>query len=67
MKDSENNIPKGARLWFGIFMVIVYIGVGMMFILDIFNIDNTTVSTIVGAILCVYGIWRGYRLYKGVN
>ncbi len=70
MKGNENNgqnLPKGGRLAFGIFMVIVYIAVGMLFFFNVFNIDSTVVSYIVGGILCVYGIWRGYRLYTGMN
>ncbi|MBD5201217.1 MAG: hypothetical protein HDS85_04120 [Bacteroidales bacterium] len=55
------------RLLFGIFMVLVYVGVGLLFIFDIFNIDNTAISATVGGILIVYGIWRGYRLYRGWN
>lgn len=70
MDDINNNnpqLPKGVRLWFGIFMVLIYLGVGLMFILDIFKISNTSISTAVGIILAIYGIWRGYRLYKGWN
>ena len=67
-KDNNyGNIPKGGRLVFGIFMVIVYVAVGMLFICDVLNIGNSVVSTIVGCLLCVYGVWRGYRLYKGFN
>lgn len=66
-KNYQPETPKGARLAFGILMVIVYIGVGLLFIFDIFNIDNMTVSIVVGALLCLYGIWRGVRLYKGWN
>ena len=65
--DNNPNTPKGMRLAFGIFMVIVYLAVGIMFITNIFNIDNNSISIIVGALLCVYGVWRGYRLYKGMN
>lgn len=67
MADSYNNpqAPKGMRIIFGIFMVLVYLIVGILFILDIFNIDNQTISIIVGSVLIVYGIWRGYRLYVG--
>lgn len=65
--DNENPTPKGARLWFGIFMVIIYLCVGLLFIFDVFNIDNVAISATVGGILCVYGVWRGYRLYKGYN
>ncbi len=70
MKGNENNgqnLPKGGRLAFGIFMVIVYVAVGMLFIFDVFNIDNVAISATVGGILCAYGVWRGYRLYRGWN
>lgn len=66
MKGSENNMPtgpKGMRLWFGVLMVLIYLGVGMLFIFNVFDIIDHTVSIIVGALLMVYGIWRGYRLY----
>lgn len=65
--DNNNNMPRGARLIFGIFMVLVYLAVGMLFIFDVFNIDNTAISATVGGILVAYGIWRGYRLYIGSN
>ncbi|MDE7180624.1 MAG: hypothetical protein K2N88_05450 [Muribaculaceae bacterium] len=65
--DNYGNTPKGARLAFGILMVIVYIGVGLLFIFDIFSIDNAAVTYVVGGLLCLYGVWRGYRLYKGMN
>lgn len=67
MKGYDNGTPKGARLIFGIFMVLVYVGVGLLFIFDVFNIDNRVISYIVGGLLCVYGVWRGYRLYIGSN
>lgn len=70
-KNNNNNqpanMPKGARLGFGIFMILFYIGVGTLFILDIFNIDNKGISLSVGILLVVYGIWRGIRLFKGWN
>lgn len=59
--------PKGARLAFGVFMVLIYIGVGILFFLDVFQIDNMTVNIIIGTLLCIYGVFRAYRLYKGVN
>lgn len=70
MKGSDNNdtgTPKSVRVWFGIFMILVYLGVGLLFIFDIFSIDNTAISCTVGGILIAYGIWRGYRLYRGMN
>lgn len=65
--DNMNNLPKGGRLIFGIFMIIVYVAVGLLFIFDVFNIDNVAVSASVGGVLCAYGVWRGYRLWKGSN
>ncbi|MDE7381725.1 MAG: hypothetical protein K2N03_06320 [Muribaculaceae bacterium] len=65
--NNGNNGGKTARLIFGIFMILVYIGVGICFILNYFNIDNTAISATVGGILCAYGVWRGYRLFRGLN
>lgn len=69
MKGSDNNnpVPQKGRLVFGIIMVLIYLGVGLLFIFNVFSIWNTTVSVIVGALLIIYGIWRGYRLYIGSN
>lgn len=68
MRGNDNyggGTPKGGRLAFGILMICVYVGVGLLFIFNVFNIDSTTVSYIIGGLLCVYGVWRGVRLYKG--
>ncbi len=66
---EQTQAPKGARLTFGIIMVIVYIAVGLLFILwrqfDV--IIDHTVSVVVGSILIAYGLWRGYRLYLNNN
>lgn len=67
MDNYGNNGSKGARLAFGILMVLVYLCVGLLFIFDVFNIDNQVVNYVVGGLLCLYGIWRGIRLYKGWN
>lgn len=70
MKRSGNNyngVPRGARFIFGIFMILFYIGIGLLFIFDVFNIYNVAISATVGGILCAYGIWRGIRLFMGSN
>lgn len=60
--------PRSMRLIFGIFMILVYLGVGLLFILYPNTIIyNSTISYIMGGILCAYGVYRGYRLYKGIN
>lgn len=65
--NGLDNMPKGGRLVFGIFMVLVYLAVGLLFVFDVFNIDNIAISATVGGLLIIYGIWRGVRLYKGWN
>lgn len=65
--DDMNNLPQGGRLIFGIFMILVYVGVGLLFIFNVFDIDNRAISASVGGVLCAYGVWRGYRLWRGTN
>lgn len=65
--NDRNPVPKTARLWFGIFMILIYLGVGLMFIFNVFNIDNRAISCTIGGLLIAYGIFRGYRLYIGSN
>ncbi|MDE5901665.1 MAG: hypothetical protein K2O78_01310 [Muribaculaceae bacterium] len=63
--SNNNGTPKGMRLVFGIFMVLVYLAVGVLFLCNLFDIINYGVSIAIGVLLCLYGIYRGYRLYKG--
>lgn len=70
MNGQQNNrpqAPKGARIAFGIIMVIVYLLVGLLFIFKKFDVINPVVSYVVGGLLVLYGIFRGIRLYKGTN
>lgn len=50
---------------FGIFMVIVYVGMGVLLFINFFNwgADWAWTRWVVGAVLIVYGIFRGYRTY----
>lgn len=69
MKSYRDNggdpTPKGFRAVFGVFMVLVYLAVGLMFIFNVFNIFDTAISCTVGGLLIAYGIWRGIRMYLG--
>lgn len=64
--NNQPQAPKGARLAFGIIMIIVYIGVGLLFIFNVFSVIDATVGYVIGGLLILYGIFRGYRLYRGV-
>lgn len=62
LDDPVTGQPKGFRIGFNIFMMIVYIAVGIMFFTGFFDIGNKTLGYVLGAILVVYGIWRGIRV-----
>lgn len=63
LDDPTTGQPKGFRIGFDIFMMIVYVAVGILFFTGFFNIGNEVVSYILGGLLVIYGIWRGVRLY----
>lgn len=57
------------RAIFGIVMIIIYVGMGVMFLINFFNWDGDWSWTryVVGIVLIVYGLWRAYRQYKGID
>jgi hypothetical protein len=55
-----------AKSLFGILMVAVYLGMGSMLAFsNMFGIGKPW-SVIIGALMILYGIFRGIRLYRGV-
>lgn len=63
LDDPQTGQPKGFRIGFNIFMMLVYIAVGVLFFTGYFDSINKVVSYCVGGLLIAYGIWRGVRLY----
>lgn len=63
---KTNKVMNGI---FGIIMIIVYVGMGLLLLLNFFNWDGDWAWTryIVGVVLVVYGIWRAYRQVKGIG
>ncbi len=61
--DPQTGQPKGFRIGFNIFMMIVYIAGGVLFFTGFFNIDNKVIRYCVEVLLIAYGIWRGVRMY----
>ena len=66
-KQNNSSMNKKLRIGFGLFMIIVYVGMGYLFIKDFFMINNQFISIPVGIVLIIYGLWRGFRMYKGIN
>jgi cytochrome c biogenesis protein CcdA len=68
--DPEENKPASMlRMIYGIFMVIVYVGMGILLLINFFGWDTDWAWTryIVGVVLIIYGFWRGYRQYAGID
>lgn len=54
---------------FSIFMIIVYVGVGVLLIINFFNWSESFawVRWVLGILLIIYGIFRAYRQYVGAD
>lgn len=67
------NLPKPLRVFFAVFMALVFVFVGLMLIFNWFNViyDPATIWKILrfvgGPIFVLYGLYRGYKFYKGSN
>lgn len=57
------------RTIFGIIMIIVYVGMGVLLLINFFNWGGDWAWTryVVGIVLIIYGLWRAYRQYAGIN
>ncbi len=66
--DNVNGTPRGARMVFGTFMVLVYIGMGICCLCNVFkSFLPHGISIALGCLFVIYGLWRGFRLIKGMN
>jgi hypothetical protein len=69
-----NNKPstgfdQKVKMFFGIFMVLVYLGMGALMAMNFFDWSRTplwdTVRWLFAVLFAAYGIYRGYREIKG--
>lgn len=69
----ENSTPdKTSRIMraiFGIIMIIVYVGMGVLLLINFFGWGGDWAWTryVVGVVLIIYGLWRAYRQAIGIN
>ncbi len=81
MSEVNNNTPNESKrpatkrlpstrtilgLSFGIFMVFIYVGMGILLMLNFFGWNDTWtwMRYLIGVILVIYGFYRGWRQYK---
>lgn len=60
---------KIMRAVFGLIMVIVYIGVGVLLLINFFGWEESWnwVRWIVGIVLIIYGAFRAFRYFRGYD
>lgn len=65
----ESKSQKTVRTIFGIVMILIYVGMGVLLLINFFNWEADWAWTryIVGIVLIIYGFWRAYRQYKGID
>lgn len=69
-EERKSMIPSVMRAIFGIIMVIVYVGMGVLFLINFFGWGDGFyywLRMAGGILFIVYGIWRAYRQFRGVD
>lgn len=70
-EERRPTAAKPIRIAFGIFMIIIYIGMGILLLINFFNYPDETGWLIgryvVGIVLIIYGLWRAYREVTGMQ
>ncbi len=67
--SAKADTPQLMRTIFGIFMVLVYVGMGILLFMNFFDWAGSFawVRYVMGSLFVVYGFWRGYRQAKGIG
>lgn len=67
--DPAGKSGRVMRAIFGIIMVIVYVGMGVLLLINFFNWGGDWAWTryVVGIVLIIYGFWRAYRQIAGID
>lgn len=67
--SGQMNPNKVMRVIFGIIMIIVYVGMGVLLLINYFGWGGDWAWTryVVGIMLIIYGIYRAWRQYKGID
>ncbi|MCH5219498.1 MAG: hypothetical protein J1F20_02920 [Muribaculaceae bacterium] len=70
--ESEKNTVtpnKAMRAIFSIIMIIVYVGVGVLLLINFFGWTESIawIRWIIGIVLIIYGAYRAYRYIAGID
>ncbi|MBQ6080342.1 MAG: hypothetical protein IJK93_08705 [Muribaculaceae bacterium] len=69
MSNKQTGMVQGVKLFFGIFMVLVYLGMAALLAINFFDWTLSplwnTVRWFFVIVFAAYGVYRGYREIKG--
>ena len=64
--DPRNSTPRTMKIIFGVFMIIFYLGMGILLLTSFF--DNVITVAWIRYVLAIgfiaYGVWRGVRQFS---
>lgn len=64
MENNRGGVTKGVKLIFGIFMILIYLGMGVLLLINFFQWEWAWARIGLGVLFIIYGFWRGYREFK---
>lgn len=64
MSKRQPSITQTLKMFFGIFMVLVYLGMAVLLAIDFFGLPKY-LNWLFAVVFAAYGIFRGYREIKG--
>lgn len=68
--QRNSGTPQAMRTVFGLIMIAVYLGIGILFLVGYFDILFPSWKWIRwagGALFIAYGAWRAYRQFAGID
>ncbi len=69
-QDNKPSVASTMRVVFGIFMIIIYVGMGVLLLINFFDWGPGIWQWLRwggGILFVVYGIWRAYRQFRGID
>ena len=64
MTNKMTGVTQGMKMFFGIFMVLVYLGMAALMVINFFGLPKY-LSWFFAAVFAAYGLYRGYRELTG--
>ena len=67
--DTGSKANRIMRSIFGIIMIVIYVGMGVLLLINYFNWGGDWAWTryVVGVALIISGFWRAYRQVSGID